>query len=170
MDPITAAILSWLTGEVGTAGVRIIGSLARGDRQQRALEMIVARSVDAAVDGVVADRERADVREALLRKLPQDTNAVGPGDILDLETAVSRVLGPRLELLQGQGYRIDSSRLTNTLARLIRQGIRPTRTGAARWPRWRNTYATSASRPRARQLQPQARRWQTTCRQSAGRS
>jgi hypothetical protein len=123
MDPITTAILSWLTGEAGTAGVRIIGSLARGDRQQRALETIVARSVDAAVDGVVADPERADVRDALLRELPQDTDAVRPGDILDLDTAVSRVLGPRLELLQEQGYRIDSTRLTNTLARLIRQGI-----------------------------------------------
>jgi hypothetical protein len=123
VDPITTAILSWLTGEVGTAGVRIVGGLARGDRQQRALETIVASSVDAAVDGVVADRERADVREALLRELPQDTDAVRPGDILDLETAVSRVLGPRLELLQEQGYRIDFTRLTNTLARLIRQGI-----------------------------------------------
>ena len=123
MDPITTAILSWLTGEVGTAGVRIIGGLARGDRQQRALETIVARSVNTAVDEVVADSERADVREALLRELPQDADAVRPGDIFDLETAVSRVLGPRLGLLQEQGYRIDSTRLTNTLARLIRQGI-----------------------------------------------
>ncbi len=63
------------------------------------------------------------MREALLRELPQDADTIAPSDILDLETAVSRVLGPRLELLQEQGYRLDSARLANTLARLIGQGI-----------------------------------------------
>jgi hypothetical protein len=123
VDPITTAVLSWLTGEVGTAGVRIVGRLVRGDRQQRALEVVVARAVDIAVDEVVAERERADVREALLRELPQDAVAIAPGEILDLGTAVSRVLGPRLELLQEQGYRIDSGRLTSALAGLVGQGI-----------------------------------------------
>lgn len=123
MDPITTAILSWLTGEVGTASVRIIGKLARGDRQQIALEAIVTRSVDTAVDALVADRERGDVREVLLRDFRQDTDAVGPGDILGLEAAVSRALGPRLELLQEQGFRLDPVRFTNTLAGLIREGI-----------------------------------------------
>ena len=78
MDPITTAILSWLTGEVGTASVRIIGKLARGSRQQIALEAIVTRSVDTAVDAFIADRERGDVREVLLRDFRQDTDAVGP--------------------------------------------------------------------------------------------
>ncbi len=123
MDPITTAILSWLTGEVGTAGVRMIGSVARRDRQQRALAAIVAKAVDVAVDEVVADHERADVREALLRELPQDADAVGPGDILDLEAAASRVLGPRFELLEEQGYHIDAARLAKVLTRLITQGI-----------------------------------------------
>jgi hypothetical protein len=93
-----------------------------GDKQQAALQGIVSRAIDAAVDDIVAADECDDVRVALHRDGP-DSAVVRIGDIVTIRGAVTGALGQRLEILAEQGYTVNSDNLIGALAQHIVAGI-----------------------------------------------
>jgi tetratricopeptide (TPR) repeat protein len=122
MDPVSAAVISWLTGQAMTAGQDTLVRLLGGDKQQNALRKIIAASIGAAVAEVVAADDRNLVEEALLRPGP-DTATPETGDIVSLRGLIWRLISPRLQVLAEQGYHVDVDRLSAVAAAAMAAGI-----------------------------------------------
>lgn len=125
MDPVSAAVISWLTGQAMTAGQDALVRLLGGDRQRNALRKIIVASIGPAVADVVDAGDRDLVEEALLRAGP-DSAMPAAGDIASLRGLVWRLITPRLEVLGEQGYHVDAERLSTVLAARIAAGIQET--------------------------------------------
>jgi tetratricopeptide (TPR) repeat protein len=122
VDPVSASVIGWLTGQALTAGQAKLVRLLRGDRQQNALRKIIQASIGPAVTEVVSTADRDLIEEALLREGP-DSVMPETGDVASLRGLVSRVVSLRLAVLTEQGYHVDADRLSAVLAGRIAVGI-----------------------------------------------
>jgi tetratricopeptide (TPR) repeat protein len=122
VDPVSAAVIGWLTGQALTAGQEKLVRLLGSDKQQNALRKIVRASIGPAVAEVVAEDDRALVEEALVREGP-GRGVPGTSEAVSLHGLVARLTGPRLAVLAEQGYLVDADRLSAVLARRIAAGI-----------------------------------------------
>jgi hypothetical protein len=101
MDPFTTAVIGWATNQAGAAGMQGLRRLL-GDKQRDSLRRVVRMAIDSAVGELVAEGDRAVVREALRAGSAEvDT---GGKDLLDLRDAISRQVGPSLAALRQRGY------------------------------------------------------------------
>lgn len=122
LDPVSSAVIAWLTGWAMTAGQSALGRMLGSDKQRRALSVVVQSAIDEALAEAVADDDRPVVKEALLSDEP-DTRQLAVGDVLNLRHAVLELVEPRLEVLAEQGYHVDADRLSMALVDRISAGI-----------------------------------------------
>jgi hypothetical protein len=80
MDPFSAAVIAWLTGQALTAGQDKLVRLLGGDTQQNALRKIVMASIGPAVAAVANPADRDLIEEALVRAGP-DSAVPESGDV-----------------------------------------------------------------------------------------
>jgi AAA ATPase domain len=122
VDPVSTAVISWATGQLGVAGQRLVRRVFIGDRQRNALVRVVHEAIDSAVAEILPIDDQEIVREALKRESP-DSAELRRGELTDLKGAVLEYVLPTLSVLDEQGYRIDVNRFSGTLASLISRGI-----------------------------------------------
>ena len=123
MDPVSAAVLGWLTDQAATAGARGLKRLVLGDEVRNALRKVARAAVEATVREVVSPEQRDDVLDALLREGP-DRSDVQVAEAFDLPEAIMAHMSPRLTVLADQGYDVDDHRLTEVLCQRVMAGIR----------------------------------------------
>jgi hypothetical protein len=123
VDPVSVAVIGWLTNQAATTGQHALVRALIGDKRQNALRRVVRDAITSAVEVVVTARDRESVRNALLRE-PSGPSALQVTDVSDLRNAVMRGLAPRLTVLAEQGYEIDTDRLGDLLVMQIERGIR----------------------------------------------
>jgi tetratricopeptide (TPR) repeat protein len=127
VDPVTGAVVGWLVGQLGTAGRTRLGRLIGGDKQQKALRALVRDAIRSAVEE--AGGADGDVlREALLAESPDTdhdkvVDVVDVVGVVDLRTALGRLIRPKLAALAEQGYAFDADRLTDALFRQVTTGV-----------------------------------------------
>ena len=66
LDPVSEAVISWLTNQAMTSGQRGLVRLLRGDTQQSALRKIAREAIERSVTEIVTEGDRCVVRDALL--------------------------------------------------------------------------------------------------------
>lgn len=123
MDPVSAAALSWLTGQAAAGSAKGLKRLLLGDQQENALRGVVRAGIEAAVTEVIRADQREDVVEALLREGPGSSD-LQVSAALELKEAIRAALSPRLGVLAEQGYEIDAGRLAEVITVHVMSGIR----------------------------------------------
>lgn len=122
VDPVTAALVGWLVDRAATAGQRVLAQWLGGDKQAKALRLVVSEAIRAAAAEIDVPGGREAVAEALRREGP-GTPEVDVGDVLTLTEAVLRLISPRLAVLAEQGYRVDIGGLADAITQRIENGI-----------------------------------------------
>ena len=70
MDPVTAALVGWLVDRAATAGQRVLAQWLGGDKQAKALRLVVSEAIRAAVAEIDVPGGCEAVAEALRQEGP----------------------------------------------------------------------------------------------------
>ena len=122
LDPISTALITWVTTQVATAGQRAIGRAWKGDAQSKELVRLARQSVASCVKDAVAPFAGEAVTGALLLDYDGTTD-LPLSEYPDLQHAILAALEQRLEVLNEQGFDVDARRLVYCLEAKIRAGI-----------------------------------------------